>query len=304
MNKEWTPDFPVHVYYKDMKLPDNGNYFVIAGNGCWMHKDTGLCKCFIPVDRISFLDDLKADLKLEFNLPKIPLDLVWQIKQFFKIVFDNFSSESEVNLLFNKKENNFKIHVPEQTVSHTSVKYKRWSLNQSGDLKDYLFVGTFHSHSDFDSFHSHTDVQDETHLDGVHFTFGNNDKQEFSITASIVINGFRKEVDPLNFLQGIQKSDLEERYIFVNHKNEKQDELLREVNDWLKNVKPLNNKYLKKQYAHWKDGMFSSTLRNHFGDGPFEVLSKKEDKILLKLPDGGDFELSNKLFEIGSKDGK
>ena len=50
--------------------------------------------------------------------------------------------------------------------------------------------------------------------------------------------------------------------------------------------------------------MYSATQRNHFGDGAFEVLSKKEDKILLKLPDGGDFELSNKLFEIGSKDGK
>jgi len=104
MNTEWTPDFPVYVYYKDMKLPDGGNYFVIAGNGCWMHKDTGLCKCFIPVDRISFLEDLKTDLLLEFNLPKIPFDLVWQIKQFLKLFLIIFRQRQRLIYYLIKKK--------------------------------------------------------------------------------------------------------------------------------------------------------------------------------------------------------
>ncbi len=47
--------FPVFLYQEGVELPTEGTYFVVAGNGNWLHKDTGIVKAFIPVDKISCL---------------------------------------------------------------------------------------------------------------------------------------------------------------------------------------------------------------------------------------------------------
>ena len=71
-------------------------------------------------------------------------------------------------------------------------------------MENFLCVGTIHSHCDFGAFHSGTDIGDEEDFDGLHVTFGHNNLVEFSISATIVVNGNRLQVDPLEVLEGIE----------------------------------------------------------------------------------------------------
>jgi hypothetical protein len=67
-----------------MELPTEGTYYVVAGNGTWLHKDTGIVKAFVPVKDIPVLEDLDVNAFVECALPKLPLKHVWRIKEFFR----------------------------------------------------------------------------------------------------------------------------------------------------------------------------------------------------------------------------
>lgn len=195
--------FPVYAYEEGMDLPKEGTYFVVAGNGLWMHKDTGIVRSFVPVKNISCLEDLKAEVELECKLPKIPARLVWRVKEFFRRVVEVHRAESEVTLYYSKETGEFRVHVPHQQVSHGGVRYERVGLTHLDGMESYLRVGTIHSHCDFGAFHSGTDVGDEEDFDGIHVTFGHNDRDDFTISASVVVNGHRSAVAPESILDGI-----------------------------------------------------------------------------------------------------
>ena len=285
MQEEWSPDFPIHLYHSGMVLPKEGNYFVIAGDGIWLHKDTGICQCFVPVENISCLDNLNAKSSVSVNLPKLPIKFVWQIKHFFKLVVEKMRSEAEVNIYYNPLINQYKIHVPEQIVSYGSVKYKIVGTIHLGQgIEDYLRVGTIHSHCDFSAFHSDTDVKDELYFDGLHVTFGNNDKDSFTISASVAVNGFRKKVHPSSVLEGIE--EYEDCFSIVTI-GEIDESWILEVDNWILNFNSKNytNNLLGLkgvEFVEWSDEMKSSILRSSLGQGPFEVLHKENEMIVIK----------------------
>lgn len=195
--------FPVVIYQDGVELPKSGVYFVVAGNGLFMHKETGICSVFTPVKDLPILKDLNQGVKLGLNIPKMPSRAIVNIKEFFKRILEKYNSESELNLMFNKDTSEYKIYAPKQTVSYGSVNYDNSSLLFKEEFSGFIKVGTIHAHSDFDAFHSGTDIHDEENKDGFHITFGHNDKDEFSITASVVVNGIRSKVDPQNLMKGI-----------------------------------------------------------------------------------------------------
>jgi hypothetical protein len=234
--------YPVYIYTEGLELPKEGIYFVVSGNGLWMHKDTGICKCFVPVKNISSLDDLNATAEISIDLPKIPAQHVWTIKEFFRKVVEVHHSEAEVTLYYNKETRDYKIHVGEQTVTHSSVNYKREGNVHIPGIEDYLKVGTIHSHCDFGAFHSSTDVDDEVEFDGLHVTFGHNNKDVFSISASYVVNGYRTKIDPSDVLEGIEphlgeKAAFSKDDMFVLLPIENAEFLSAEAESWMANVK-------------------------------------------------------------------
>lgn len=238
----WNPGFPVYIYQKGMELPNEGIYFVVAGNGLWMHKDTGVCQCFVPVDNISCLDDLEAEIKVNVTLPKIPFKYVWMIKEFFRRVVEEHHSEAEINLYYNAVTQDFLIQVPKQVVSHSSVMYKR---NESLP-KGYICVGTIHSHCDFSAFHSNTDISDEEDFDGLHVTFGHNNMAVFTISASVVVNGYRRVVDPCDVLEGIGKHPVIPNFFEQTNNAEQQrlselPEIKEEIDSWMMHVSKRGN---------------------------------------------------------------
>ena len=292
----FNPGFPVYIYEEGFELPKEGTFFLVSGNGLWMHKDTGIVSGFVPVDNISVLQELDANAHVECNLPKVPTRCVWRIKNFFKNVVAEHHAEAEINLYYNKETNDFKIHIPEQTVSSGGVNYKRMALTHRDGMEDYLRVGTIHSHCDFGAFHSGTDIGDEEDFDGLHCTFGHNNKDDFTISASVVVNGHRLAVDPMDVLDGIEplgsshelpdvsihkhsvRSDKYFRLLPVD--NEVAEEWNTGLDKWMNQVKAAKRWWgswskecviCKGDKVVWAGDCTSVSFRSRCGDGPFEV---------------------------------
>jgi hypothetical protein len=195
--------YPVIVYEEGTELPSEGTYYIVAGNGIFLQKNTGIVSCLTQVRDIPFLADVKNVANLRLNLPTLPAKLTWGIKELFKRVVAKYHAESATLLYYNKTTKEFMVRVPEQLVSHGSVGYLARREGEDPDPQ-FLLVGTIHSHADFAAFHSGTDVNDEADFDGLHVTFGHNDQDVFTISACIVVNGKRQQVKPEEHLEGIE----------------------------------------------------------------------------------------------------
>lgn len=287
--------YPVYVYEEGMDLPKEGTYFVVAGNGIWLHKDTGIVRGFVPVEQISMLSDIDVSVELECSLPKLPARLVWRVKQFFSRVVDKFRAEAEVTLYYNKDKKDYKVHIPKQQVSRAGVRYERAGLTHLEGMADYLRVGTIHSHCDFGAFHSGTDINDEADFDGLHVTFGHNDKDVFTISASVVINGERKKVDPLDFMEGIVQDNDDHYHLRDSDHDPEFHQWADGLDDWMKQVRGFVNwgygtgfhdGIVAGSRVTWSDDMSSSQLRKIMGDGPFSVIDCENGKIAISTTVG------------------
>lgn len=275
------PGFPVLLYQNGMELPNEGTYYLVAGNGLWLHKDTGIVQAFVPVQQISVLDDLNANAWAQCKLPRLPAQCVFQIKQFFQKVVEIYHAEAIVTLYYNKATSQYKLHVPRQNVSGVGVRYRRTAMTHLEDVKDYLPVGTIHSHCDFGAFHSGTDIHDEEDFDGIHCTFGHNDKEQFTITACVVVNGHRCAVNPMDWLDGIE-AVTEKSYRLLPPDQQWVESSPIEV--WLKRVNPPARSYVieKGDMVAWAGSMSVVPFRATCGEGPFKVDSVDGDHITVE----------------------
>jgi hypothetical protein len=307
----WNPGFPVHVYQEGMELPKVGTYYLVAGNGFWLHKDTAIMRGFVPVDNISVLNDFNAEVEIEWKLPKLPARHVWRIKQFFKRVVEKYRAEAGTVLYYSLAKNDYKVHIPEQQVSYGGVRYKRVGISHLEDFHDYLRVGTIHSHCDFGAFHSGTDIGDEEDFDGLHVTFGHNHQDAFSISASVVMNGHRTTVDPVNVLEGITPLTGSDFYTLIDSAHDPvHHEWADGLDKWMSQVQCSyyswgcydcwrsedRNKIKKGDKVVWAGNMSVNSLRTLMGDGPFEVLFAEQGKIGIST-NVGLARFSEKLFK-------
>lgn len=298
--------FPVYVYHANLVLPDHGNYYLIASNGIWLHKDTGIVRAFVPVENISVLDEFDAEGFVECSLPKIPAQHVWRIKTFFKNVVSKHRAEASTTLYYNKETKEFKIHVPQQFVSHGSVNYKREALTHIEGMENFLCVGTIHSHCDFGAFHSGTDIGDEEDFDGLHCTFGHNNLDEFSISATVAVNGHRMQVDPLDVLDGIEPVPGQEgKYKLATLAPELEAEWSTGLNDWMSLVSSKqryglfgrdNEKFRKGDKVDWIEGLNIGSIKSQCGEGPFEVDSAFDGHVTV-MTNVGLARFNEKLFK-------
>jgi PRTRC genetic system protein A len=204
------------------ELPQEGNFFVVARNKLWCHKETKLVKGVVPVQEISFLSNADLSSRVQMNLPKIPGIIIARAHRFFREVFQKYHAESEVMLLHNLDTGEYDLWCPTQEVSHASVEYKtdHEMLNVKPGFK---VVGTIHSHCNFGAFHSGTDTADEENRDGIHVTIGHVDAEHFSMVASLVVNGNRCSIPCENAITGIigrnrEKAD-EQLCVYVSSDN-------------------------------------------------------------------------------------
>lgn len=196
-------EFP--VYLNDgRELPKNGDYYVIAKNGIWIHKDSKFIKSTVKVNQIGFLDPIVEPI-IEYNLPKIDLNTFFKAVLFFKKVFKTYKSESVLILTYSEALNKYDLICPEQNVAYMSIDYETEVAVPDG----YVQIGTIHSHCDFNASHSSTDIRDENFFDGIHITVGHVNKSKFSLACSLVASGGKADAarvskNPLDYIDGIK----------------------------------------------------------------------------------------------------
>jgi hypothetical protein len=216
---------PIYIY-NGQPLPANETYYVVASNGTFIHKH-GVFQSLVRVENIPFIEPISPYISPKF--PPIPQNLANKVRLFFKTVLEVYRAEANVLVYFNPENKQFKIHVPYQQVARNFVNYERkLSPEETLKLSGFLCIGTIHSHCDFEAFHSGVDVDDEKHFDGLHVTFGNNQKEAITIAASLVSNNYRQLIFPCDVIEGIVPVD--GGFKFLTDCNEN-------IDDWLKKVK-------------------------------------------------------------------
>lgn len=188
--------FDVHVMKKGTELPKEGTYYVVGKDKLYLHKDTGIVRALVEVDKISILED--PEPYVELQLPKLPPDIIYRSRKFFAAVLKEHRGESAVVIHYNPQTQQYYLHCPEQSVTYSSVNY-----DLEDRFEDYQLVGTIHSHCDFNAFHSGTDIHDEEDQDGLHITLGHVNSENFSASGSLVVNGTRFSVALENAALGV-----------------------------------------------------------------------------------------------------
>jgi hypothetical protein len=200
---------PIYLASQNFTPPETGTYYLVAKDGVYLRVERKHGWAFVKVKDLPFLKEIKT--KSQFTLGKLPATIVAQAITFFRKVFDEYRSESYLTLLYSSKLDQYKLWAPKQTVSYSSVEYDRTDtipvedrdyIGNDGDA--YAMVGTIHSHCDFSAFHSGTDERDEATFDGLHLTFGNVNRENFSIAGSVVFCNSRSKVDPSTVCEGIE----------------------------------------------------------------------------------------------------
>jgi hypothetical protein len=299
--------FPVYIYEDGMSLPNEGTYFVVAGNGSFLRKDTGIVSGLVSVANISSLPDLHVASNIQCRLPKIPAKYIYQVQQFFADVIVKYQAEACVLLFYNKTTGEFKVMPSPQGVSGAGVHYKFLRVTTMENMEGFLRVGTIHSHNNFAAFHSGTDIDDESDFDGLHCTFGNNDREVFSITASVVMNNQRVKVDPLDVLGGLEFVPQSSHPFGGYHVIAHDESWLEETKHWIEEVTSavrgwklfggISNKPVSVKLT-WADGLNVMRWKAMFGEGPF-AYEDGGDKVKINLPDcaGGWIAFPKSMFK-------
>lgn len=99
---------------------------------------------------------------VKLKVPKIPSLIYHQIVAFFKDIADEMgNAEAFIQVYYDTQESKYVCHVPEQTVSSTSVRYDATKNLSEIDRDRYIFVFEIHSHNTMGAFFSGTDNADE-----------------------------------------------------------------------------------------------------------------------------------------------
>ncbi|MFW9871824.1 MAG: Mov34/MPN/PAD-1 family protein [Candidatus Thorarchaeota archaeon] len=209
--------FNIHVNNGINEAPEDDIYYIVAKEGIFLRKKLGVMDSIAPVKNISTLQSVATSARM--HISKIPAPSFAKVVDFFKKVYEEHRGEAVVLLFYNQETHKHRIVPPYQKVTSTSIEY-----NRGMTIEGWTMIGTIHSHAAMSAFHSGTDQGDEESMDGLHITIGNVSSEDFSISASIVVNGHRVIVDPEEYINGIKKvSEIDEETPYYSRQVYKYD---------------------------------------------------------------------------------
>ncbi len=313
--------FPIWINDGSTEMPIDPIFYIVANDGMYLKKSMGHFETITKVDNISILKGCETEATL--NIEKIKMRQFTQILTLFKEVFRKYKAEANIVLHYNKYTGLFKIEIPEQQVSGASVEYK----NGEETYKDFLRIGTIHSHANMSAFHSATDHKDEENWDGLHITLGFMGEEYFDISCSVMANGERFMVNPEEYIEGIELVEYEVKvenyfgsniysYLIKSNKDIKPKKKLGYKSiapdkdfcipkNWLSKIKKWN--FIPKETTDSKDynSSISKSQHNLFDDlydandwNPCEKCPFKHHKFDMLMKDKidkADYEISKKL---------
>lgn len=249
----------------DSKKP----FYIVAGDGLFLNRDTVLGRAFVKQKYYpSHLPRLGGE-QFGWIAPIIPKEIFAQIVHFFTRIYDKYKAEAEVILLMDLETKEWEIFVPFQKVSGGSVE----SVFEPKDIPEgKLIVGSMHSHCDFSAFHSGTDMNDASQMDGVHFTIGNLKHDHIQVVSMVMISGSRFNYKPseLADISDLMAADAPEDW------DEKVTPTVSQMSDQHKST---FEKYGKKPTT-------SATYRSPYYTSPYSSVSDDGDEYGLYGYDG------------------
>jgi len=189
---------PIIMLEDGVELPDCGTSYIIADDGVYVRKVNDQFRATVRL-KTRKLRSIKEDAT--WFLPSIPEELVAKAYSFFRAVYERYGCEAIVLLHYSHKDKQYKLSCPRQIVSSSDIDY-----DPTDRIPNYMIVGTIHSHGKLSAFHSGADDEDEETFDGFHLTFGNIDRSEITVSASMVVNGKRFMFDQEEVVEGITKT--------------------------------------------------------------------------------------------------
>lgn len=240
----------IYLLTKNVELPVQGNYYVVAKNGIFLRKKTRFIDTLVAIQGISFLEEISPFGRL--NLPQLPVELFAKALLFFKSVFKRYGSESVLLLHYNPDRRKYHLLCPKQKVYEDSI--RGYDLHER--IQGYYLVGSIHSHGSVGAFHSSIDKKDEEYFDGIHITVGNLDKKNPTISASLVVNGNRFMVQPPYFIIGIEPADNNSYSIKLPDGKDYRNMAF--PRKWLNKVSKREEKDERQSYRSWRDRLLSS----------------------------------------------
>lgn len=200
---------PLYVYNQGNPPPKDDNTYIVARNGIFLRKNTGLIRATVKVDEVPLLAEVNPEVEL--RLPKIPPEAFAQVMLFFRRVYQHLQSEAIILIHYNEKEKKYRMFCPKQSVDESSVGY-----DMASRFEGFKLVGSIHSHGSSHPYHSGVDTHNEESFDGLHIVIGRVNQPYFQVCSSIVVNNNRFPIDPTQVIVGLEEVDWEYRYEQVN----------------------------------------------------------------------------------------
>ena len=184
------------VIATDEEMPDEDVIYFAATKKGWLINTPTLFGTAQVLSKDSPATLPEVPERFVLNGKKIPLHMLSQFHDFAAKNFAKRKAECSAYLTYNDATDDWKLFIPEQYVSHSSVNHKL----EPGAIKDgYRAVGTIHSHCDFGAFHSGTDKHDMGKMPGLHITIGhvNTNNPDFDFALSFSDAAFSVEWDSI-----------------------------------------------------------------------------------------------------------
>ena len=184
---------PVYLKTAGTAEPADLFHYLVASNGVFLVKDTGLYRAVTEMPGVAGLERLKASLVL--RVPKIPRDIVERIYGFFDYAWRNWNGEAVAFVYYAAGSGEFQADVPPQRLyRYRSLHGWRTERRVEYDFHPrppgFLKLCDFHSHADMPAFFSATDDYDDRE-DGLRVVMGRMNRVVPDVRASFVAAGTR-----------------------------------------------------------------------------------------------------------------
>jgi hypothetical protein len=197
------PLIPIYLKTADLAEPRETTYYLMASNGSFFVKKTGLFASMTEAGVVAGLQTAAPSLSLVF--PKLPRDLLEQVYGFFQFVYQRLDGESVVFIYYSPDSREFRVDAPPQRLTRFRT-HRGWRTSghvEYGSLQrppGFLKLGDAHSHGDSGAFFSAVDDRDDGE-DGLRLVMGRLDRPTPDVRVSFVANGTRFRLEPGDVLE-------------------------------------------------------------------------------------------------------
>lgn len=148
----------IESFPEDVEMPSG-----LFHNGIWRKTSNKVGTFVHKVSEVPLNLGLTKDCEVSFerneSIPKPPVSIFYALLDFYKEVYKSIASEVYTLLVWDIAAKDYFLHVPQQTVSGSSVKYT--NDDHIFNNSNYIVYADFHSHGAFNAFFSTTDIEDE-----------------------------------------------------------------------------------------------------------------------------------------------